>query len=745
MKTCIHLFLLALLATNTFTLLAKNQEQEISEDEGNSLNEKKKIVQFDFNGKNLEDILIALAEFKKINIIIPTNLELSKHTVNFSLKTEIEISQLEEYFLYFLSLAGYLLTIQDNVYIVEKKTTDENLRRQKLPLYVNVPPEELPDNMSYIKVIYFLKHVKVPSPDGGSESIKEVLFRLLPDKQFGIMVDERTNSLLLTGPSNSIASALFLINEIDNAGTIDYVFSMPLEYTSIDYVMKLIESIIMPKNDPKQKVSNVYRGPLYFSPHIKIVPDDRQNIILFFGEKEEIDKLVAFIKTEIDIPLAEGTSTVHIYTLKHLDAKKMAPILQNLVNGETTRDQSTKEQSNKGVYKKFDQVRIIPEEVLPVKREGQDREQTSLSLGGNKLIISATEDDFRELSQIIERLDQPQPQLHIEMLILDLNTSDIKNFASNSGIPSFFNLPPGVNMQSIMMDSSRLIMTNLGSQTAITNVADLTAQTAITSNMLATIPSESGVTSLANTAARNGLILSLGEQYKHLNIWSLLQLEENISKRNVIENPSIITLNRVPAKIENVVVKRGSGELSPNNTQYGGATVVNIQSYTASLGIMVTPRISFKSESKRINLEINMAIEDFKNDINTDFTKYNRSLKTSANVASGDVLILGGLMKEVYSESTSKVPFIGDLPLVGALFRKKVYQKDTSNLYVLIRVIVVNSKEELDAYTAQQTGNYRSDCDENLLSNFIFNETAPCIDPSAIHKTGMDRIDTASV
>jgi general secretion pathway protein D len=712
--------------------ISNNRENKINTNKDNSYPEI--LVSFELQSKTISDVILALSEIKKINILIPPALEAEKIIINFSTKNQIPLEEVEEYLIYFLSMAGYILTLQNDLYVVTKKNVDDHLRRYNLPLYVNIKPENLPDNAGYIRTIHFLKHVKVPLPTGqGSEAIKQILFYLLPDKQNGIMVDSRTNSIILTGPSNAISAAMLIIDEIDNFGTPDYVFYLPIEHVGVAYINKLLEDLLnfsKESNPANPNNLGVYTGPSYFSPQIKIVPDPKNNALIFLGKQEAIEKIINFIKIEIDIAEAQGRTLIHVYELKYLDSKKIAPILQDLVNGTSTSssEQSVKDNNIQSHYRKFDNVRIIPEEVVPAKRNTTTGNiPTKLTLGGNKLIISATADDYNELEKIIKTLDQPQPQVIIEIVILDVQYDEMRNISSDTRIPSIINLPDGAQMQSIMWDNSRVMLNNPGSPLAVTSGAGITPLTTMDSDILSGFSANGGagadgnITSLVNNSSRNGLIISLGEKYKDSSIWSILQLEESVAKRNVIENPTIVIQNNTPAKIQNVVVKRGAGELSPNNTQYGGATVVNIQSYTASLGIQITPRISFGSctpnNVPRLNLEINMAIEDFKNDSQNDFTKYNRALKTNANINSGDLLILGGLHKQGFADTISKVPFLGDIPLIGGLFRKTVKQESDSNLIVIIRATIVENNEELEKYTNKQTDSFKSELKENVFAH----------------------------
>lgn len=720
---------------NEYYDVSKDRQQDIF---NKKIQEKNDIyVSFDLQGKSLYDVILALSELKKINILIPTSIEAEKIIINFSINKQILLEEVEEYLLYFINMAGYIITMQGDVYIVNKKI-DDHIRRYNLPLYVNIKPEDLPDNSGYIRVIYFLKHIRIPMPSGqGSESIKQILFNILPEKANNIWIDSRTNSLILTGPSNAIAAALILIEEIDNYGAADYIFYLPIQHLSALYVFKLIEDLLSLSKESNPANPNnlgIYNGPSYFSPQIKIVHDPKQNAILFIGKEDAIKKLITFIKKEIDVPEAQGECLIHVYNLQYLDSKKIAPILQDLVNGISTGNegsQSIKDNSTSNTaYRKFDNVRIIPEEIVPIKRNLPNGQQanTKLSLGGNRLLISAIATDYKEIEKIIKILDTPQPQIIVEIVVLDLQYQELRNFGSDTRLPAIFNLPVGAQLQSLMLDNSRVILTNPGDPLAITNPANITSSTTMNSDLLSGIPSGEGgvdrgqLTSLINNSTRNGLIISLGEKYKYDSIWSILQLEENISRRNLIENPTVITQNNIPAKIQNIVVKRGAGELSSNNTQYGGATVVNINSYTASLLVNVTPRISFGSCHKdgpiRLNLEINMAMEDFKSQNTDDYTKFNRTLKTNANVNSGDILVLGGLHKEAHSQTIYKIPILGDIPLIGGLFRKTVKEKVDSNLVFCIRATVVESEETLTEYTKRQTDSFKTELSENALSLF---------------------------
>jgi general secretion pathway protein D len=668
------------------------------------------LVSVKFNGEKLEDILQKIAEIKDINIFLPQDLLKSEFVVNFSIPNQIPLSELEEYLIYFLGMAGYVLSIQNGVFVVSKKN-DDMIRRYPLPLYVDVNPSNLPDNCGYIRAIYFLKNLKVQ----GNRSIAQILLGIMPGADKGIIVEPRSNCVILTGPSNGISAAMTVVLEIDQYGIQDEVLFLPLKNISVSIVAKLIEDILaIAKESTAQAAQGVpYNGATYFSPQIKVVQDIRNNALIFLGKKNAIEKLSNFVKNEIDLPQEAGQNIIHIYDLKYLDSIKTAPILNSLVSGRVQSGQSVKDNSVGGPYRVFDGVRILAEERISSAAGDDQKKSTNVKLGGNRLIIAATKDDYSVIEKIIQEIDKPQPQVILEVLILDLTIDENNNFSSQFRIPSIFNFPGNVGFQSVMMDGSPVIINNGSSGPAISSSDSINTNATLKSDLLSTFstaqssssstsgsPSTVAATasSIADNTARTGILISLGEQFKNMSIAAILQLDQSMSTRNVIANPYSVTLNNVKTEIKNVQIKRGLGNIDPNNSQYGGGTVVKYEDYAATLGLAITPRISFGNDSEsndnlRLNLEIEISIEDFKdNDSTNNFDTLTRKLKTNANMASGNLLILGGLRGEQYTKTVAKTPFLGDIPIIGSLFRRTVTSKNETNLVICIRPIVAENQ-----------------------------------------------------
>ena len=691
------------------------------------------LIAFDFYGKKLEDLVQEIANLKKINILISSEIEKNEIIVNFSVPEKIPLYEVEEYLLYFLSMAGYILTYQDSVFILTKKNPALE-KRYLVPLYVNVPPMELPDNPGMIRAIYFLKHLRVPDKnDNASNAIKDILVNILPGGKNDVMIDPRSNCVILTSPSNAIAAAMLIISELDKYGVRDEIAYLRLKHTNVNTLHKLLEDILSSSKDPGATANQnnlfVYNGAAYFSPQIKFIADTKNNGLIMLGKSDAINKIMNFIIEEIDIPLMSNKHFVHIYNLKYLDSAKIATILQDVVSNKKDGGDQSSQGASASIYKSFDNSRIIAEQNVPSLTK--DGTPTKFTIGGNRLLIAATQSDYKVIEKLLESIDKPQPQIVIEIMILDLELDEKGLIASQFSIPPFAKVS-SLGFQSVMMDSSRMMIDGMNGA-GISSPTNLTTQSSLNSNLMAPfetdngdnpITSESGgnISSLADNIRRGGLLISLGGQFPNANISSILNIDRKINKKNIIENPYLLTQNNITASIKSEVLKRGEGDISSSNTQYGGATVINVKDFKAELKINITPRINFGSLEVnpdgeiKINLEISVNIEDFKNSSTKNFDKIIRTIKTNTILSSGDLLVLGGLHKEIQSGTSRKTPFLSNIPVLGYFFKQSALEQESTNLVVIIKASIVD-EQKLREFSIKKENSINSDLKELALGN----------------------------
>lgn len=304
----------------------------------------------------------------------------------------------------------------------------------------------------------------------------------------------------------------------------------------------------------------------------------------------------------------------------------------------------------------------------------------------NSLIISAPEPVYRQLRAVIDKLDGRRAQVLVESLIVEVSANKLAEF--------------GIQWQGILGKQGDgtvgVIGTNSGQAGA--NILGLTAAIA------------TGSTTAIGTAAAglgNGLNLGLaprinGQYY----LGALANFLQNSGDANVLSTPNLMTLDNEEAKIiigNNVPFVTGSYANSGTGNTVNPFTTVERKD--VGLMLKVRPQISENGTVKMaIYQEISKIDPATVSNANGPTTS-KRSIESNVVVDDGSIIVIGGLLEDSYSQGQDKVPLMGDLPVVGGLFRSENRTRNKTNLMVFLRPIVVrdNATSEalmLDRYEA---------------------------------------------
>jgi general secretion pathway protein D len=304
----------------------------------------------------------------------------------------------------------------------------------------------------------------------------------------------------------------------------------------------------------------------------------------------------------------------------------------------------------------------------------------------NSLIISAPEPVYRQLRAVIDKLDGRRAQVLVESLIVEVSANKLAEF--------------GIQWQGILGKQGDgtvgVIGTNSGQAGA--NILGITAAIA------------SGSTTAIGSAAAglgNGLNLGLaprinGQYY----LGALANFLQNSGDANVLSTPNLMTLDNEEAKIiigNNVPFVTGSYANSGTGNTVNPFTTVERKD--VGLMLKVRPQISENGTVKMaIYQEISKIDPATISNANGPTTS-KRSIESNVVVDDGSIIVIGGLLEDSYSQGQDKVPLMGDLPVVGGLFRSENRTRNKTNLMVFLRPIVVrdNATSEalmLDRYEA---------------------------------------------
>ena len=290
----------------------------------------------------------------------------------------------------------------------------------------------------------------------------------------------------------------------------------------------------------------------------------------------------------------------------------------------------------------------------------------------NSLIISAPEPQYRQLREVIDRLDGRRAQVLVESLIVEVNANKVAQF--------------GVQWQGLLGSAGGTVgLLGTNSSAAGANILSLSTST------------------LGSVLPGNGFNFGIGSKINGQYVLGVLaQFLENHGDGNVLSTPNLLTLDNEEAKIvigQNVPFVTGT-YTSTNNSTSTVNPFQTVERKDVGLTLRVKPQISENGTVKMaIYQEVSSIDASTKKDTNGPTTN-KRSIESNVLVDDGSIVVLGGLMQDEYSGSADKVPLMGDLPVVGNLFKSENRTRKKTNLMVFLRPVVVRDAADADAITA---------------------------------------------
>ena len=292
----------------------------------------------------------------------------------------------------------------------------------------------------------------------------------------------------------------------------------------------------------------------------------------------------------------------------------------------------------------------------------------------NSLIITAPEPMYRQIRAVVEQLDTRRAQIYVEALIVKVDASKAGQF--------------GVQFQQLFGEGA--IGTNFGAGYA--NILNLTAATA-------------GGTSGVSTAIQSGQIptgLNVGIIKKVGSLYTLGAIANvlgSVSGTNVLSTPSMIVQDNEEADL---LIGSNVPVLTGNSTTTSGTTTSPFQTFErrdvglrlkvrATVGENGTVRMKVYQENSSVVASANSATQG------PTFDK--SAVETSVTLEDGQVLVLGGLLKDEYVDGEDKVPGLGDIPLLGNLFKNQTRKRTKSNQMIFLRPVLLRTPESALALT----------------------------------------------
>jgi general secretion pathway protein D len=396
-------------------------------------------------------------------------------------------------------------------------------------------------------------------------------------------------------------------------------------------------------------LENASRGNGESSP-VTIGADERSNSILLSGNRAARLRLHNLI-AELDAPVAGSQGYTEVVYLRYLQAKNLAPILgkiaQNILR---TGSQSLTPPPNQ-----------TPGNLAPTAKGEIPDNTTNIQAetNTNALIITAPPTLMKALKTIVSKLDIRPAQVLVQAIIVELDQNDLKN---------------------------------LGIQWGARNPANPDE-----------MPQGGASTSVSFPPLGEGTYGIM----PHTQIRAVLSALENTTGVNILSTPSVVVLDNkkavlkvgqeVPQQTGTYATTGSSSTVTPFNT---------IENKPVVLELDVIPQINL---GNAVRLQINLKNDTLQNPDNPGLNPIinTSQIQNSVIVNSDDILVIGGLVSNNITESTDKVPFLGDIPIVGLLFTHKRRTLERKNLVAFIKPIIVYNTNEATAITNTKYDNIR--------------------------------------
>jgi len=642
------------------------------------------LVDFKFEQQDLKDVLNNFAEKKGINILYGPDLVNVK--MSFDAGKKIPLRRAWELLLQFLDDAGFQLVPEGES--LHKVISKLKAYTEILPVYVNIHYDSLPDTKQLVRYVYYFGNIDVIAQQQDLTKIIQNFFnpQVLNN---AVIFDQTSNGIILTTEAVMVKEIMRLLLTLEESGISQQVEICSFTYANALEVTQILNNLIsgtstsgVGANAKKFVIpNNASKQGTFFSSQTRIIPIDPNgkfhiNSLIIIGKKQEISKIIDFIKKYLDVSIHGGKSLFHVVELQWQQAQDMAQILNNIkAGGSTVSGQSVSTTLSNLTFDP--QIQIVPEQISQGVQSASGSsgdQQNVVQRGGNRLLVAATERDWLRLEKIIKELDIPQKQVIIETMILDLNIQMQRTLASQLRTRGFQasifpkNLQAQANMtfQGVNQISGGNVQSLLGDLSTLLDPSSTTGQ-AFANN-------DSGTLFLfSNGAASYGA-------------WGLFQIVANHSNTKILSRPFVIANNNKTATITSSITKR-----LPDKIQGTVNPKINYVDVAAQIQVKFTPLIS---SNDIVNLQINIDITDYTQDLDLTGTRITRSLQNNVSLKTGDVLILGGLTNETLLKTKQSVPFFEKIPILGSLFSTRAKNVDKSQLFVLVRPTIVNPRKQ---------------------------------------------------
>ncbi|WP_434927589.1 type II secretion system secretin GspD [Shewanella sp. HL-SH8] len=599
-----------------------------------------------FKGTDIQEFInIVGKNLNKTIIVDPT----VRGKINVRSYDLLNDDQYYQFFLNVLQVYGYAVVEMENHVI--KVIKDKDAKTAAIRVADDSTPG-LGDEMVTRIVALYNTEAKQLAP----------LLRQLNDNAGGgnVVNYDPSNVLMISGRAAVVNKLVDIVRRVDKQGD-TAVQVVSLEFASAGEIVRIIDTLYRSSANQSQLPG---QAP-------KVVADERTNAVIVSGDEKSRQRVVELIK-RLDAEQA-NTGNTKVRYLRYANAEDLVEVLtgfaQNLQSDKDGAQQA-------GGSKRRSEINIMAH------------------ADTNALVISAEPDQMRTIESVINQLDIRRAQVLVEAIIVEVAEGDDVGFGIQwvteaGGGTQFNNLGPTIGEIGAGIWNARE-----QEGTFITNPS--------TGEVIGQNPSSQGdITLLAQALGKvNGMAwgVAMGD------FGALIQAVSSDTNSNVLATPSITTLDNQEASFivgDEVPILTGSQNSSNGNSN----PFQTVERKEVGVKLKVVPQIN---EGTSVKLTIEQEVSGINGKTGVDVTFATRRLTTTVMADSGQIVVLGGLISEEVQESVQKVPFLGDLPIIGHLFKSSSSGKKKKNLMVFIKPTIIRDGITMEGIAGRKYNYFRA-------------------------------------
>ncbi|MBN2061316.1 MAG: type II secretion system secretin GspD [Deltaproteobacteria bacterium] len=442
-----------------------------------------------------------------------------------------------------------------------------------------------------------------------------------------------TGILIVTDVLSNIKRLLNIVEAVDVEGIGEEVSVVPLNHARASSMAKSLMSVFQQRSFKDGK--KISPG----MPVVEVVPDERTNSIIILASENDTLRIRQLINL-LDRETPRGEGDIHVYYLQNANADELSKVLVSL----PTEQKVTEEKGKAPVISK--EVQIVADKAT------------------NSLIITANRDDYLVLEDVIKKLDISRRMVYIEALIMEVSMAEQ------------FDL--GVQW---------LAGKSLGEMDG-RDVGAFGGSYPGTGNFPSSGKAE--IVSLPEGFSLGvlGDVISIGG-IKFPNIGAVVRALRTDSNVRILSTPQIMTTDNEEAEI--VVADNIPFLIRKDETQ-SGTDFSNYEFRDVGVTLNITPQIN---QERFVRLKISQEVSQVVNQETIGLpTTLKRLARTTITIKDGQTVVIGGLIDETENSAYYKVPVLGDIPLLGLLFRSTSKNSGKTNLYIFLTPHIIENPDE---------------------------------------------------